>query len=182
MEDIKASKRTFQQKIHSNLINSDNQKYISYKHGRQVINWMDLNTDSKKIERMCNGIVPPDSEDLQAIIKKHDSQTEEKLPVTSSKSKFVKELWAMKGVTFPGSGPLHSTSSTAIPVPNNSEEEQYQLSLALRESRRDSEVPYPDTHNLVHTITQVPSTSQENVLEVLANVALQAQDITEHSK
>ena len=67
-------------------------------------------------------------------------------------------------------------------MPNNSEEEQYQLSLALRESRRDSEVPYPDTHNLVHTITQVPSTSQENALEVLANVALQAQDKPEHSK
>ena len=46
-ENMHSSKRTFSQRILSQLINSDREKYISYLNGREVMNWMAINTDPK---------------------------------------------------------------------------------------------------------------------------------------
>ena len=132
---------TFSQRILTNLINSDREKYISYPNGREVMNWMAINTDVKKIEKICHGTVPGPNDDLQDIIKKHDSQ--EKLgssfaSSTSSRSNVVKELWAKKGVTFPGTGPISQPSRYSIPVPQTPEEEHYQINVALRESQKNT--------------------------------------------
>ena len=60
------------------------------------MNWMAINTDAKKIEKICHGAVPSPNDDLQGLIQKHDTQ--EKLssfrPSTSvsGRSNVVKEL------------------------------------------------------------------------------------------
>ena len=71
-ENVQSSKRTFSQRIHSQLINSDRDKYTSYLIGREVMNWMEINTDAKKVEKMCHGVVPGPSDDLQELIQRHD--------------------------------------------------------------------------------------------------------------
>jgi len=72
------------------------------------MNWMAIITDAKKIAKIFHGAVPGPNDDLRGLIQKHDSQ--EKLSSfessTSSRSNTVKELWAKKGVTFPGPGPI----------------------------------------------------------------------------
>ena len=50
----------------------------------------------------------------------------------------VKELWAKKGVTFPGTGPISSPLRHSIPVPETPEEELYQINLAAHESERNT--------------------------------------------
>jgi len=59
------------------------------------MNWMAINTDAKKIEKICHGAIPGPNDDLQGLIQKHDIQ--EKLSAsfgssTSSRSNVVKEL------------------------------------------------------------------------------------------
>ena len=146
-ETVKSSKRTFSQLIHSDLISSNKHKYISTANGREVINWMQLNTDSKKIEKMCGGKLPKPNVSLQKLIAQHDTQeqridTDAKANRTINKQ--VKHLWEKKGVVFPGSGPMYldeekpdtSLPSTSIPIPSTTEEEEYQTRLAIRESER----------------------------------------------
>ena len=145
---VKSSKRTFSQLIHSNLINSNKHKYISQSmNGGEVINWMLLNTDSKKIEKMWGGKVPGPDQNLQEIITQHDSREEQTdINLKANKTnKQVKELWAKKGVVFPGSGPMSrgepdtkSSPATSIPIPLTTEEEAYQTNLAIRESKREA--------------------------------------------
>ena len=137
-ENMHSSKRTFSQCILSQLINSDREKYISYLNGREVMNWMAINTDAKKIEKICHGVVPGPSDDLQELIQRRDSQDRAKLSSSSSRSNVVKELWAKKGVTFPGTGPISSPLRHSIPVPETPEEELYQINLAAHESERNT--------------------------------------------
>ena len=140
--NMESSKRTFSQKIYSDLVNSNKKRYLS---PDGVVNWMAVNIDSKKIEKICNGVIPSPTEDLQALIAKHDSQQElacVRVPL-HSKTKTVKELWEKKGVKFPGSGPHYwppaAEKSSDVPVPHNSEEEEYQFQVAIRESQRKDE-------------------------------------------
>ena len=138
IENMQSSKRTFSQRILTRLINSNKEKYISYLSGREVMNWMAINTDAKKVEKICHGAVPGPGVNLQELVQKHDSQ--EKLSSltesgTSSRSNVVKELWAKKGVKFPGTGPVCPPFRYSIPVPQTPEEEDYQINLALRESQ-----------------------------------------------
>ena len=147
---VKSSKRTFSQLIHSDLINSNRHKYISQSvNGREVINWLQLNTDSKKIEKMCGGKVPGPNQNLQDIIAQHDTQ-EQQIDINlkaDKTNKLVKQLWAKKGVVFPGSGPIdchegksdtYSSPAISIPIPSTTEEEVYQTNLAIRESEREA--------------------------------------------
>ena len=145
---VKSSNRTFSQLIHSNLINSNKHKYISQiVNGHEVINWMLLNTDSKKIEKMCGGKVPGPDQNLQEIIAQHDSREEQTdINLKANKTnKQVKQLWAKKGVVFPGSGPMSqgepdtkSSPATSIPIQLTIEEEACQTNLAIRESKREA--------------------------------------------
>lgn len=129
LENMQSSKRTFSQRILTRLINSNKEGYISYLSDREVMNWMAIKTDTKKIEKICQGAVPGLNDDLQGLIQKHDSQ--EKLTSftssTSSRSNVVQELWAKKGVTFPGTGPICPPLRCSIPVPQTQEEENYQI-------------------------------------------------------
>lgn len=112
------------------------------------MNWMAINTDSKKIEKICNGIVPGPNDNLEELIQQHDRQ--EKLgsnvsSTSTNRSSMVKDLWAKKGVTFPGTGPLSPPTPRmqyVIPAPQTEEEENYQINLAMRESERESSVHY----------------------------------------
>ena len=58
------------------------------------MNWIAINTDVKKIENICHGAVLRPNDDLQELIRKHDSQ--EKLssltPGSNSRPNVVKEL------------------------------------------------------------------------------------------
>ncbi len=124
---VKSSKRTFSQLIHSDLINSNKHKYISQSvNGREVINWLQLNTDSK----MCGGKVPGPNQTLQDIIAQHDTQ-EQQIDINlkaDKTNKQVKQLWAKKGVVFPGGGPIdchegeERVSAISIPIPSTTEE------------------------------------------------------------
>ena len=60
------SKRTFPRRILARLINSNKEKNISYLSGREVMNWMAINTDAKKIEKICHGAVPGPNDDLHS--------------------------------------------------------------------------------------------------------------------
>lgn len=137
LQNMQSSKRTFSQRILTCLINSDRDKYTSYQSGREVVNWMAINTDAKKIKKICHGAVPGPNDNLQELIEKHDSQ--EKLSSLASstrgRSSVVKELWAKKGVIFSGTGPICPPLRCSIPVPQTPEEENYQINLALRESQ-----------------------------------------------
>ena len=149
---MQSSKRTFSQRILTRLINSNKEKYISYLSGREVMNWMAINTDAKKIEKICHGAVPSPNDDLQGLIQKLDTQ--EKLssfgPSTSGRSNVVKELWAKKGVTFPGTGPICPPHKYSIPVPQTPEEEDYLINLALRESEQTTRIQ-SDHLSVAHT-------------------------------
>ena len=138
LENLQSSKRTFSQRILTRLINSNKEKYISYLSGREVMNWMAINTDAKKIETICHGAVPGPNDDLQGLIQKHDSQEKVSSFASStiSRSNVVKELWAKKGVTFLGTGPMSPPLRCLMPVPQTPEEEDYQINLALRESQQ----------------------------------------------
>ena len=146
-ENIKSSKRTFSQLIHSDLINSNKKKYISIVNDREIINWMLLNSDAKKIEKVCGGKVPDAHTNFQDLIKEHDRlefENTSKFKPTKT-NKLVKQLWEKKGVVFPGSGPMYEPKEceqrfSEIPVPNSTEEEEYQINVALRESERSNTV------------------------------------------
>ena len=99
---------------------------------------MAINTYDKKPDRedLPCGAVPDPNDDLQGLFQKHDSQ--EKLSSsassTRSRSSVVKELWAKKGMTFLGTGPI-----CPLPTPD---EEDYQINLALRESQRTTRIVF----------------------------------------
>lgn len=119
LENMQSSKRTFSQRILTCLFNSNKEKYICYLSGLEVMNWMAINIDTKKIEKICQGAVPGLNDDLQGLIQKHDSQ-EKLTSFTSStriRSNVVQELWAKKGVTFPGTGHICPPLRCSIPVP-----------------------------------------------------------------
>ena len=142
LENVQSSKRTFSQCVLTRLINSNKEKYISYLSGREVMNWMAINTDAKKIKMICHGAVPGPNDNLQGLIQKHDSQEKVSSFVSStiSRSNVVKELWAKKGVTFPGTGPMCPPLRCLIPVPQTPEEEDYQINLALCESQQTTRI------------------------------------------
>ena len=69
LENMQSSKRTYSQRILTCLINSGKEKYISYLSGRELMNWMAINTDVKKIENICHGAVLRPNDDLQELIR-----------------------------------------------------------------------------------------------------------------
>ncbi len=93
---------------------------------------------------MYGGKVPGPNQNLQDIIAQHDTQ-EQQIDINlkaDKTNKQVKQLWAKKGVVFPGSGPIdchegksdrYSSPAISIPIPSTTEEEVYQTNLAIRE-------------------------------------------------
>ena len=118
---MQSSQRTFSQRILTPLINRNKEKYISYLSGREVMNWMAIKTDAKKIKKICDGAsVHGPNDDLQGLIQKPDSQVKLSSFASSTSSRsIVKELWAKKGETFPRTGPICPPLRRSIPLPQN---------------------------------------------------------------
>ena len=64
-----------------------------------------LNSDAKKIEKVCGGKVPDAHANYQDLIKEHDGlKFENTLNFKPTKTnKLLKQLWEKKAVVFPGS-------------------------------------------------------------------------------
>ena len=62
-DSYSASLNTFAAKVQADLINSDPQKYLrTTTTGERVPQWLLVNADIRKLERICNGKVPATSE------------------------------------------------------------------------------------------------------------------------
>ena len=71
-DSYSASLNTFAAKVQVNLINSDPQKYLrTTTTGERVPQWLLVNTDIRKLERICNCNVP-DTSEIQKLIREYD--------------------------------------------------------------------------------------------------------------
>lgn len=101
---LASSLNTYAVKIQADLINSNQTKYFrETTTGDIVFQWLIVNTDVRKLERICHGKVPPKSQ-IQELLMEYD----ENFPVTQEHTKTdcpinsVKQLWERKGICFPG--------------------------------------------------------------------------------
>lgn len=114
-ESFSASANTFAAKIQSRLIESNPDKYLrsTARNGEKVPNWLIVNTDIRKLERICRGKVPGEMEDIQSLINAYekgfpgvysDEPGSSKTQTVPNKVHPVVALWEKKGVSFPGKG------------------------------------------------------------------------------
>ena len=102
---IKSSKRTFAQLIQSSLVNSKRDKYI---YSNRANDWLQLNIDAKKIEKIFEGKVPGPNTDLKALIAPHDASENLLTSTKHNQSRnSLKQLRQQKGVEFPGTAPIY---------------------------------------------------------------------------
>lgn len=150
-DSYSASLNTFAAKVQADLINSDPQKYLrTTTTGERVPQWLLVNTDIRKLERICNGKVP-ESNEIQKLIREYDEsfaitcrqKALEQTPVNP-----VKRLWEQKGIKFPGKGILPNSSvksctatstctasvTSVSDVPKTVEEENFYLEMGITES------------------------------------------------
>jgi hypothetical protein len=134
-ESYAASINTFAARVQADLINSNPSKYLrSTLEGNKVPNWLIVNTDIRKIERIRNGKIPHKSE-IQQLLKEY----EEGFEVTREKSvkahvNPVRKLWEQKGIEFPGKGIVPNSRDLLPDAPNTFQEEQSYLHLGIKES------------------------------------------------
>ena len=94
----------FATKVQTDLINSDHDKYLrKTSTGQLVPNWLVVNADLRKLERVCKGTIPSKS-DIPRLIKQYNEgfdvlkdSSEEKVHNVNP----VKSLWEKKGIKFP---------------------------------------------------------------------------------
>ena len=131
---MQSSKRAFSQRILACLQREEVYFLSEWPRGNELDGNQHIR--QKDREDLPCGAVPDPNDDLQRLFQKHDSQ--EKLSSsassTRSRSSVVKELWAKKGMTFLGTGPI-----CPLPTPD---EEDYQINLALRESQRTTRIVF----------------------------------------
>ncbi|KAL9977765.1 hypothetical protein ACROYT_G015205 [Oculina patagonica] len=103
-------------KVQADLINSNQAKYLRQTAtGDKVPMWLIVNKDIRKLEKICNGKVPPKGE-IQQLLKEYD----ENFSVTRVKANTdhsinpVRKLWERKGIVFPGSGVLPNRKSESV--------------------------------------------------------------------
>ena len=134
------------------MINCNQTKYLKQTTtGDKVPNWLIVNTDIRKLERICQGKVPPKGQ-IQQPFKEYDeifSGTREQTK-TDSIYNPVRKFWEQKEISFPGKAVLRNRSenytSTSVPgvsatgcssqlllfdEPTNLEEEQSHLERGL---------------------------------------------------
>ena len=65
----------FATKVQSRLIESNPDKYLrsTAGNGDKVPNWLIINTDIRKLERVCGGKVPSEIMDLQKLINDYEA-------------------------------------------------------------------------------------------------------------
>ena len=149
-ESFASSLDTYAGKVQADLINSNKSKYLRETiSGANVPNWLVVNTNIRKLERICNSKIPPKSE-MQKLLNEYD----EKFDVLTRKSAMsdsvtvnpVRRLWVQKGIRFPGKGVLPnsrresaSTTTANLPLwdePTSLEEENHHLQVGLKESMK----------------------------------------------
>ena len=107
-ETYKAVHNTFASQVQTDLINSDPKRYLhSTQEGYTVPNWFFVNSDIRKLERICHGKIPPKSE-IQNLLKNYNDNFDVLKDSRGKKSHGnpVKDLWKKRGVRFPGKDPL----------------------------------------------------------------------------
>ena len=63
---------TFASKVQLNVISSDPERYLRITTtGAKVPNWLVLNTDIRKLERICNGKIP-NANEIKKLIREYD--------------------------------------------------------------------------------------------------------------
>ena len=153
-DSYSASLNTFAAKVQANLINSDPQKYLrKTTTGERVPQWLLVNTDIRKLERICNGKVP-DTSEIQKLVHEYDesfavTSRQKALELEQAPVNPVKRLWEQKGIKFPGKGILPNSSvksctatstctasvgTSVSDVPNTVEEENLYLEMGITES------------------------------------------------
>lgn len=70
-----ACANTFAAKVQSRLIESNPDKYLrpTARNGEKVPNWLIINTDIRKLERICRGKIPDEMTDLQSLINDYET-------------------------------------------------------------------------------------------------------------
>ena len=167
LEELKCKKRmyleaqnTFVSQVQTDLIHSNQKKYLRKTlTGQSIPNWLAVNSDIRKLEKICGGKVPHKSE-IQHMIKQFDegfyvlqSQTDQSSS-TAPHVNPVKALWEMKGIHFPVAhtvlsqqfpSELDGASSTSIATvsiapmqkygePKSKSEEDLFLEMGLKKS------------------------------------------------
>ena len=98
------------------VIRSDPERYLKITTtGAKVPNWLVLNTDIRKLERICNGKIP-NANEIKKLIHEYDEGlaiTKQTALEQNQQSNFnrVKLLWETKGIRRPGRGILLNSSS-----------------------------------------------------------------------
>ena len=128
-DSYEACANTFAAKVQSRLIESNPDKYLrsTAGNGDNLPNWLIINTDIRKLERVCGGKVPSEMMDLQQLINDYETgfpgvyahdgvEVGNKAPQLAPKTIHpVAALWQKKEVTFPGKGIVpNSASSTSV--------------------------------------------------------------------
>ena len=155
------SLNTFASKVQLNIIRSDPEKYLRITTtGAKLPNWLVLNTDKRKLERIWNGKIPYANE-IKKLIHEYDESfaiTKQTALEQSQQTNVnpVKRPWEAKGIRLPGRGVLPNSSSTptssgctatfgAEPVffidfalPLTFDQEKMYLELGIYESLRSS--------------------------------------------
>ena len=85
-------------------------------------NWLIINSDIRRLERICRGKVHDETDDLQALILEYDENflvlhtaEQPKQANEAPKTKAVNPvvaLWEQKGVSFPGKGILPNSKTS----------------------------------------------------------------------
>jgi hypothetical protein len=108
--------------------------------GGQAPTWLLVNSDIRKLEKVCKGKVPPKEniQDLLATFDERCSAPNGRQANDRHANPAVK-LWQMKGIRFPGSQTLPNDASQSIDnlefdEPESIEEEDLLLRQALDES------------------------------------------------
>ena len=132
---------TFSARVQADLINSKPEKYLRRTmDGGQAPIWLLVNSDIRKLEKVCKGKVPPKEniQDLLATFDERCSAPNGRQANDRHTNPAVK-LWQMKGIRFPGSQTLPNDASQSIDnlefeEPESIEEEDLFLRQALDES------------------------------------------------
>ena len=147
---FEASLNTFASQVQSDLINSNKQKYLRKTlTGQYVPNWLAVNADTRKLEKICHGKAPSKSlipdlikqfdEGYDVLQDKTDQHSSSAAPKPSVNP--VKALWEVKGIRFSESYTTTTASKTHLEnfgVPKNKSEEDSFLEMGLQMSLKDT--------------------------------------------
>jgi hypothetical protein len=144
-EILSGVQNTFVAKVQTDLINSDPKKYLrKVSTGQFVPNWLVVNSDIRKLEKVCHGKLPSKAE-IPTLLQKYNErfdilcQSNTDCDDDEEHVNPVKQLWEKKGIRFPGHGSVPNTSlskdvASHFAEPKSKREEEYLLQIGLSQS------------------------------------------------